>query len=51
MAKKKRYQSNRVSVFLVNLRTVIDAILELGNGILANLGVEEKIDDVGVFFR
>ena len=30
---------------------VIEAILELGNGILGNLGVEEKIEDVGVFFR
>lgn len=30
---------------------VIYAILELGNDILASLGVEEIIDDVGVFFR
>ena len=30
---------------------VVQAILELGNDILNNIGVEEKIDDVGVFFR
>jgi len=29
---------------------VVNAILELGNDILRSLGVEEKIDDVAVFF-
>jgi hypothetical protein len=29
----------------------VQAILDLGNDILKNLGVEEKIEDVGVFFR
>jgi hypothetical protein len=30
---------------------VVQAILDLGNEILRNLGVEERIEDVGVFFR
>lgn len=30
---------------------VIEAILELGNDVLKNIGVEERIDDVAVFFR
>lgn len=29
---------------------IVEAILELGNGILQNLGLKERIDDVGVFF-
>ena len=29
---------------------VVQAILELGNDILRNLGVEDRIDDIGVFF-
>lgn len=29
---------------------VVQAILDLGNDILKNLGVDERIDDVGVFF-
>ncbi|CDW83414.1 UNKNOWN [Stylonychia lemnae] len=29
---------------------IVQAILELGNEILRNLGVEERIDDLGVFF-
>ena len=35
----------------LNSWVVIEAILELGNDILGNLGVEEKIEDVSVFFR
>jgi hypothetical protein len=30
---------------------VVQVILQLGNEILRNLGVEEPIDDVAVFFR
>ena len=30
---------------------VVQVILEIGNQILGNLGVEVFIDDVGVFFR
>jgi hypothetical protein len=34
-----------------NLNIVVEMILILGNKILANLGVEEQIDDVEVFLR
>ena len=30
---------------------VVQVIVQLGNDILKNLGVEEPIDDVAVFFR
>ena len=30
---------------------VVQVILNLGNDILKNLGVEERIEEVGVFFR
>jgi hypothetical protein len=32
------------------LDVVIQTILELGNQVLGNLGVEDQIDDVAVFF-
>ena len=34
-----------------SLLLVVEIILELGNAILQNLGVEDKIDDVEVFLR
>ncbi len=33
------------------LLIVVQVIIQLGNEILRNLGVEEPIDDVAVFFR
>lgn len=30
---------------------VVEVILKLGNEVLKNVGVEEQIDDVSVFFR
>jgi len=40
-----------ILLFLYNFRIiVVQAILDLGNDILKNLGVEERIDDLGVFF-
>jgi hypothetical protein len=43
----------RVSTFKHYLQNylVVQVILQLGNEILRNLGVEEPIDDVAVFFR
>ena len=35
---------------LINSK-VVQVIIQLGNDILRNLGVEEPIDDVAVFFR
>jgi hypothetical protein len=35
---------------LTHLFVVIQTILDLGNSVLANLGVEELIEDVAVFF-
>jgi len=54
---KKRWSKNsmkrRVSTFKHYLLyyLVVQVILQLGNEILRNLGVEEPIDDVAVFFR
>ena len=36
---------------LYNALKVVQMIIQLGNDILRNLGVEEPIDDVAVFFR
>ena len=41
-------------VFLLYLpffSLVVEVILKLGNEVLKNVGVEEEIDDVSVFFR
>ena len=35
---------------LIQIDIVVQVIIQLGNDILNNLGVEEPIDDVGVFF-
>jgi len=44
-------QSSKVKKSFINCRhLVIETILELGNQVLANIGVEEPIDDVAVFF-
>lgn len=42
-------QESKFSIVL-NLNTVIQTILDLGNQVLANLGVEDPIEDVAVFF-
>jgi hypothetical protein len=31
--------------------TVVQHILDLGNEVLQNMGIEQRIDDVSVFFR
>lgn len=57
-AKVKNFRSHRVSSPIQFLPStspfvalvVIQTILELGNQVLGNLGVEEPIEDVGVFF-
>jgi len=50
--KTMSYPNSRViNLIFSNCRLlVIQTILELGNQVLANLGVEEPIDDVAVFF-
>ena len=49
--KVARCQNRKVSFTLVlNFDEVIQTILDLGNQVLANLGVEEPIEDVAVFF-
>ena len=49
--KATRCQNKKVSFTLVLIfDTVIQTILDLGNQVLANLGVEEPIEDVAVFF-
>ena len=35
---------------MLSFIVVIQTILDLGNQVLANLGVEEPIEDVAVFF-
>ena len=46
-----RCQNKKVSFTLVLIfDAVIQTILDLGNQVLANLGVEEPIEDVAVFF-
>jgi hypothetical protein len=47
----KKKVGNNFRLYWLNFRIVVQAILDLGNDILKNLGVEEKIEDVGVFFR
>lgn len=46
--KKKVYYPSFLNLFSF---IVIEAILGLGNNILKSIGVEENIEDVGVFFR
>ena len=41
---------SKTVVSLICRHLVIQTILELGNQVLANLGVEEPINDVAVFF-
>jgi hypothetical protein len=54
---KKRWSKNSMKRRVSKLKhyqlyyLVVQVILQLGNEILRNLGVEEPIDDVAVFFR
>jgi hypothetical protein len=49
--KRRNLTRKRVSFSYQLAYAVVQAILDLGNDILRNLGVEDRIEDVGVFFR
>ena len=56
MVKMKTSTSMRKKVIRTHINVtitilVVQIILQLGNEILRNLGVEDPIDDVAVFFR
>ena len=49
--KETKCQNKKVSLTVVlSFYVVIQTILDLGNQVLANLGVEDPIEDVAVFF-
>ena len=51
MTINKSSMKKKVLLLLFNIWVVVEVILKLGNEVLRNVGVEEQIDDVSVFFR